>query len=289
MAPGQEDLSRGLRAAARRAASGAAGLPVDLHVLSADRGRAVFLASGARVDLVVKAYDDAPALAHEVRVLDLARGLGVPVPDVLAFEPGPPGVTVMTRLRGSPLTPAMGEAAAVEAGAALRRLHELRADPPYGGGQHRWDEFVVGWSRREADACARLGILSPAESSAAVARVSSARDLLTGRPTGLAHGDLQPDHVLVESGHLTGLIDFVDAKPGDGLLDVAVLTLWDRALTAPLLRGLGLAADADTALLLDRYRLVRHLAAAAWLLDRGHATAAARHAEAVRFRVRGGA
>jgi aminoglycoside phosphotransferase (APT) family kinase protein len=253
-----------------------------LRPLAAERGRAVFAAAGPGIDVVAKAYRDAPALAHEVRVLDRVRGRGVPAPEVLAFEPGPPAVVVMTRLRGRPLASAMGDAPAVEAGAALRRVHELAAAPPYSGGQHRWEEFVVWWAVREAAACERLGILSAAEAAAAASRISTARDPLAGRPTVLIHGDLQPDHVLVESGRLAGLIDFVDAQPGDGLLDVAVLTLRDEALTGPVLRGLGLAADATTRLLLDRYRLLRHLAAAAWLHERAHTAESARHAAAVR-------
>jgi len=262
-----------------------AGERAGLTPLGTQRGRAVFAAVAAGIDVVAKAYHDAPALAHEARVLDLARGRGAPVPEVLAFDPGPPAVIVMTRLPGDPLASAMGEAPAVEAGAALRRVHELRAAPPYSGGQHRWEEFVVSWAERESAACARLGILSPVEAAAAAARISTARDLLAARPTVLIHGDLQQDHVLVASGRLAGLIDFVDAQPGDGLLDVAVLTLWDEALTAPVLRGLGLAADATTAPLLDRYRLLRHLAAASWLRERGHGAEAERHAAAARVRL----
>lgn len=52
----------------------------------------------------------------------------------------------------------------------------------------------------------------------------------------------------------------MDAQPGDPLLDVAVLTLEDEALAGPVLRGLGLPADPATALLLDRYRLLRRRA-----------------------------
>ena len=259
-----------------------AGDRAGLRSLAAERGRAVYAAAGAGIEVVVKAYEHAPALAHEVRVLELARGRGAPVPEVLAFEPGPPAVIVMTRLRGGPIASTMGEAPAAEAGAALRLVHDLPAAPPYAGGQHRWEEFVAWWAEREAAACARLGILSPTEAAAAVSRIATARDLLAGRPTALIHGDLQPDHVLVESGRLTGLIDFVDAQPGDGLLDVAVLRLWDEPLTRPVLRGLGLAADRTAARLLDRYRLLRHLAAAAWLRERGRAPASARHAAAVR-------
>jgi aminoglycoside phosphotransferase (APT) family kinase protein len=85
-----------------------------------------------------------------------------------------------------------------------------------------------------------------------------------------------------EGGRLAGLIDFADARPGDGLVDVAVLTLWDEALAAPVLRGLGLEADEATAHLLGGYRLLRHLASAAWLRDRGHAAESARHVAAVR-------
>ena len=259
-----------------------AGERAGLQQRATGRGRAGFAGTGPGVEMVVKAYEDAPALAHEVGVLGLARDRGAPVPEVLAFEPGPPAVVVMTRLPGRPLTSAMGDGPAVEVGAALRVVHGLPAAPPYSGGQHRWDEFVAWSAQREAAACARLEILSSTQAAAAADLLGEARDLLAGRPTVLIHGDLQADHVLVEDGRLSGLIDFVDAQPGDGLLDVAVLTLWDEALAGPVLHGLGLAADGATAELLDRYRVLRHLAAAAWLLERGYAAESARHADAVR-------
>jgi hygromycin-B 4-O-kinase len=42
----------------------------------------------------------------------------------------------------------------------------------------------------------------------------------------LVHGDFGFDNVLVEDGHVTGVIDWQNARFGDGLYDVAWLDFW---------------------------------------------------------------
>jgi aminoglycoside phosphotransferase (APT) family kinase protein len=258
---------------------------VILKALSVGPGRETFSATSPSGELVVKVYAEGYRLRREVEVIELARAIGLPAPEVLNFVAGPPAVIVMRKLAGHPLASGMGDEPAVEAGAAIRRFHDLGASPPYSGGHLRWDEFVFWWAKREAQICEQAGLLTNPEAVTAFAVISSARDQLRDRPTVLMHGDLQREHVLVEDGHLSGLIDFVDAQPGDGMIDLAVLTLWDEALTEPLLRGYGLVMDGEVEVLLARYRLLRHLAGAAWLADRNRLVEAGSHITKVRLAI----
>src|SRR6266704_3398534 len=97
------------------------------------------------------------------------------------------------------------------------------------------------------------------------------KSLLAQRPVVLLHGDLQTAHILVDpqTEKVLAFLDFADAQPGDPLLDIAVLTLWDPGLTDFLLEGYsGMANTEETKQLLSLYRLLRHLAEIPWLLER---------------------
>src|SRR6266849_4494976 len=72
------------------------------------------------------------------------------------------------------------------------------------------------------------------------------------------------------------------AQPGDPLLDIAVVTLWDHGLTDLLLKGYScIANNEETKQLLSLYRLLRHLAEIPWLLERGFKELAARNIRAL--------
>ena len=88
--------------------------------------------------------------------------------------------------------------------------------------------------------------------------------------------------------HITGwedtFLDFADAQPGDPLLDIAVLTLWDQKLTDFFLEGYsGIKNNEETQQLLSLYRLVRHLAEIPWLLEREFKELAARNIMAITY------
>ena len=101
----------------------------------------------------------------------------------------------------------------------------------------------------------------------------------------LLHGDLQTAHILIDpqTEHVLAFLDFADAQPGDPLLDIAVLTLWDHGLTDFLLEGYGgIAGNEETQQLISLYRLLRHLAEIPWLLERGFKALAERNIMALR-------
>ena len=111
------------------------------------------------------------------------------------------------------------------------------------------------------------------------------KSLLAQRPVVLLHGDLQTDHILVDAQteKVLAFLDFADAQPGDPLLDIAVLTLWDKGLTDLFLEGyIGIENNEETRQLLSLYRLLRHLAEIPWLLERGFKEYAERDIIAVR-------
>lgn len=132
----QVDLHTHLKAA--RLALGHAGLDADrLVVLAAVQERATFRAGRA----VVKVDSDARRLKHELAMMTAARGVGVPVPGVIAFERGSPAVLVMQHMPGEALRPAHGPEPVREVGRLLRRLHSLPAPR-----EAAWDLHLCAWT-----------------------------------------------------------------------------------------------------------------------------------------------
>ncbi|GHO70090.1 hypothetical protein KSC_089820 [Ktedonobacter sp. SOSP1-52] len=231
--------------------------------------RAIFLAEEARI--ILKVYSDVRALRCDYKVAQQAASAGLPTPKILNFEAGPPAVFAMRQVIGVPLSSHYPDAAR-EAGVYLRCLHGLGAQPPFSGGQQHWEEFILWWGNLEIEHACLSGVLDEGQARRLRERFERQRPLLAQRPIGLLHGDLQDEHILLDpqSQKVLAFLDFIDAQPGDPLLDIAVLTLWDHALTAPFLEGYGsIANNAETQHLLAHYRLLRLLGSITWLLNRG--------------------
>jgi aminoglycoside phosphotransferase (APT) family kinase protein len=176
----------------------------------------------------------------------------------------------MRRVVGQPLG-ARHTAAAREAGAYLARFHRLGAQPPFTSGQVRWEDHmcsVTEWILADLEP---RGIFDPAHIARFRRYYAAKQGRFARRPIELLHGDMQPDHVMVDEPgeRVVAFLDFADAQPGDPLFDLAVLTLTDDALVAPLLAGYAaIPDDAETRELLAAYRLLRRLGSISWLLDR---------------------
>lgn len=276
-----------LESPARRVLADLTGASEPLRARYLQPDRAVYLAEGAGI--VLKVYAEADLLRRDWEATGAARAAGVPTAEPLAFVPGPPAVYAMRHVAGRPLSSRDG-AAAREAGAALARFHRLGAKPPFATGALRWDEQVLAWAGRDLAGLGRSGVLAGDEIAALWGRFVAARDRFAARPVALLHGDLQPVHVLVAArgGRVVALLDFVDTQPGDPLHDLAVLTLWDAALTAPLLAGYAtIPDDAATRALLADYRLLRQIGEVPWLLERDFAAYADRDIAAIRAALAG--
>ena len=277
---GNSPLVHDLAATARRYLSGIAAGEEEVRTLYLQPDRAVFLA--AQSGIVVKVYAEHDLLRRDWEFARLARSAGLPTAEPLAFDPGPPALFAMRRVFGQPL--GAGHTAAGAAGAFLARFHRLEAQPPFPSGQLRWDDHIAT-SVEYVLADLEPRHIFDARRLTHFRRCFAARQSrLARRPISLLHGDLQPAHVMVDERgeRVVAFLDFADAGPGDPLFDLAVLTLNDETLVAPLLAGYAtIPDDAETRELIATYRLLRHLGSIPWLLDRNFDQNAARSIAAV--------
>jgi aminoglycoside phosphotransferase (APT) family kinase protein len=258
------------------------GADEPLRALYLQPDRAVFLAEHSGI--VLKAYADGDLLHRDWQAMQAARSADVPTPEPLAFSPGPPAVIAMRQVIGQLLSSAHPHAAR-EAGMFLERFHRIGALPPFTTGDLTWDGHISAWIERELANLARLEAIAASEIGRLRVRFARLRATLASRPIALLHGDLQPDHVLVDERgeQVVAFLDFADAQPGDPLLDIAVLTLWDEALTQPILAGYsGLPDNLESRDLIAEYRLLRHISEIPWLLERGYTECANRNLNAIR-------
>lgn len=233
----------------------------------------------------------ARALAVEHHLL--ARlDLGVLIPRHQRCFPGP--WVLATRLRGAPGdgVHAPSDALGVALGRVLARLHAV-TDAPVPVDRRTWDpRRYRGVVARELAAVAGrdgppdellqgLG-LDPAQ-AAPIAAWWRTPPPPPGPATTLVHGDLDPEHLLVDGDALVGVIDWTDARIADPARDLAAVLSWG---------GPGLfaaAASAYPVATLDRgaaarvVELSRLCSIDAWFSTRGgplHGSAAARLAHA---------
>lgn len=201
---------------------------------------------------------DQAATDREVEAMAAAP---VPTPEVLWRRPP---VLALAALPGSAIarlgvpSTASSEAWAA-AGAAVRRLHD--APPP-------------PWTGRDLDAdAARLdeecGWLL-AHDVLPVDLVTRNREVASAalRPVEpvFMHGDLHVAHVFVEGGEVTGILDWTEAGRGDGLYDLACLTLGHPDHLGDVVAGYGKDVDLDV---VRGWWSLRCLTSIRWLFEHG--------------------
>jgi aminoglycoside phosphotransferase (APT) family kinase protein len=275
-------VNQELEVAAKRTLTHIAGSEDTLKPLYLQPDRALFLAEN--LGIIFKVYMTGKALQREYAIAQEAGAIGVPIPEMLGFEAGPPAVLAMKQVIGRPLS-SRYPCAAKEAGRYLQRFHTIGAHPPFSGGHQQWAAFISWWVQEETEKVKRLEVLDPFQMSKLQEQLAHLLPLLAQRPIVLLHGDLQTAHILVDpqTEHVLAFLDFADAQAGDPLLDIAVVTLWDHGLTDFLLEGYsGIAGNEETQQLLSLYRLSRHLAEIPWLLERGFKALAERNIMALR-------
>jgi aminoglycoside phosphotransferase (APT) family kinase protein len=166
-------------------------------------------------------------LATETAVLaELAPTFPVPVPR-FELTRGAQGVAYR-KLHGDPLTPARGTASiATELGAALKALHAFPISRAIelGAKDLRGERFRahyrdVRWPQFRD----RVLPLLASDEREQAARWADAylEDRVAFRPA-LVHRDLGPEHVLVQDGRVSGVIDWADARIADPAIDFAWL------------------------------------------------------------------
>lgn len=80
------------------------------------------------------------------------------------------------------------------------------------------------------------------------------------------HGDFQVAHVFVDGDSVTGILDWSDARQGDGLFDLATLTLGHPEHLDDVVAGYGTDVDLDV---IRAWWSLRSLRAIRWLVDHG--------------------
>jgi aminoglycoside phosphotransferase (APT) family kinase protein len=252
-----------------------------LQVIWTTEARAILLQEEPVPALFIKVYQEVTPLEREVATMERALAAGIPVAKRLTFHTGPPAVLITKRVGGIPLTSAY-PLAAEATGRLLRRFHALGARPPFVDGQRSWSVFIRNWADREIATMVARRAISLGDGQR-LHRHFAARDtVLSARPCALIHADLQAEHVLIDpvTQRVNALLDFVDTQPGDPLIDIAVLSLWDTGLARAVLAGYDARGNAQTDLL-RTYRVLRHLGAANWLTTHGVPAEATRHEHAV--------
>lgn len=224
-----------------------------------DRGHhpRVVLKSGPRAEVAAEAWTCERLLER-----------GVPVPRVLAadLDGGALGAPhlVMAFVDGEPT---LDDAVVREAGAQLRRVHEvhlqgwgpLEVAGSSARGRHDSWAAAVDAALDGLDELVRAELLDQGQAEA----VRSAAQAVRGYdgPAALLHHDLKRAHLFGVAGsgasrRLAAVIDWGDATAGDPAADLARLSMAGPAATAAFLDGYGLPLTDHLADRLARYRLV---------------------------------
>jgi aminoglycoside phosphotransferase (APT) family kinase protein len=275
-------VNQDLELAAKRTLTHFTGLEDTLKSLYLQPDRALFLSESLQI--VLKVYVASNALQYEHDIAQTVESIGVPIPKIIGFEAGQPAVFAMKQVIGQPLS-SHHKSAAKEAGKYIQRFHSISAHPPFAGGQKHWDDFIFWWVNDEIEKVKRFDVLDNIQIIKLQEKFDHLKPLLAQRPIVLLHGDLQTEHILVDSHteKVLAFLDFADAQPGDPLFDIAVVTLWDHGLTDLLLEEYSsIENNEETKQLLSLYRLLRHLAEIPWLLDRGFKKFAERNITAIK-------
>jgi aminoglycoside phosphotransferase (APT) family kinase protein len=227
----------------------------EVEVVVAHRERAtlrvgeVFLkidADQARTDVEVEAMAMAP----------------IPTPKILWRKPP---VLALAALRGRALghlgDPSTASSAAWRAaGAAVRTLHDAPLPPWPGRSIDDLGSRLAG----ESEWLIANDVL-PADVVARNRRLAETA-LRPWRPV-FIHGDLQVDHVFVAGDEITGVVDWSEASQGDGLFDLATLTLGHSEHLADVIAGYGTEVDVN---LIRAWWSLRCLSNIRWLVEHGY-------------------
>jgi aminoglycoside phosphotransferase len=227
----------------------------QVQVVVAHRDRATLRVG----DVFLKIDADQARTDVEVQAMGIAP---VPTPQILWRRPP---VLALAALPGQALgrleQPSTASRAAwVAAGASIRRLHDAPLTPRPGPGL---DELASELAE-ECDWLVANDVL-PAD---VVTRNRRLAETALRPWTGVfIHGDLQITHVFVEGDEVTGILDWSEASEGDGLYDLATLTLAHEEHLDDVIAGYGADVDLDV---IRAWWSFRSLTAIRWLTENGY-------------------
>src|SRR3954447_26960085 len=188
----------------------------------------------------------------------------VPLPNPQILWRRPP-VLALAALRGTALghlgEPSTASSASwAAAGAAARALHDA-PPPPWPG--RSLDEL----GSRLAAECEWLVANDVLPVDVVTRNRRLAETVLRPWPEVFIHGDLQLTHVFVEDDEVTGILDWSEASRGDGLYDLATLTLAHEENLEDVIAGYGADVDLE---LIRAWWSFRSLIAIRWLAQNGY-------------------
>jgi len=212
-----------------------------------------------RVGAVFLKVDAHPSRAeHEVMAM---RAAPVPTPRVLWQEPPALALAALTgtalgRL-GEPST--ASPAAWAAAGAAVRTLHEAPLPP--------WTGRDLGEQASTLEtSCAWLLANDVVPAELVTRNRELAEAALRPYEPVFMHGDLQVAHVFVDGDEVTGVLDWSEAGRGDGMYDLAILTLGHPEHLDDVVSGYGADVDLDA---IRGWWSLRSLTSIRWLVEHG--------------------
>lgn len=210
-------------------------------------------------DTFLKVDADQSRIDVEVEAIRLAP---VSTPEILWQKPS---VLALRALRGRALgrlgepSPAAPEAWAA-VGAAIRTLHGAPL-PPWPG------KSVDHLAARLAAECRWLVANNVLPLDLVERNRRLAETVLRPWTPVFIHGDLHIEHVFVDGGEVTGIIDWSEAGQGDALFDLASLTLANEEHLEAVIAGYDLDVDRD---LIRAWWSWRCLVVVRWLFENGY-------------------
>jgi len=210
-------------------------------------------------DMFLKIDADQARTDAEVQAMALA-----PVPTAEILWRRPP-VLALAALPGRALgrldEPSTESPAAwAAAGASLRTLHAAPLPPRPG-------PSLENRASRLALECEWLVAHDVVPVDVVTHNRRLAETALRVRPAVFVHGDLQITHVFVDDDVVTGILDWSEASQGDGLYDLATLTLAHEEHLDDVLAGYGAEVDRE---LIRAWWVYRSLIAIRWLAENGY-------------------
>ena len=210
-------------------------------------------------DVFLKIDTDQVRTDVEVQAMAMAP---VPTPEILWRRPP---VLALAALPGQALgrlqEPSTASPAAwAAAGASIRTVHDAPLPPRPGPSL---DELAS----RLADECDWLVANDVLPVDVVTRNRRLAETVLRPWTEVFIHGDLQITHVFVEDDEVTGIIDWSEASQGDGLYDLATLTLAHEEHLDDVIAGYGADVDLD---LIRAWWSFRSLIAIRWLAENGY-------------------
>jgi aminoglycoside phosphotransferase (APT) family kinase protein len=226
----------------------------EVRVIVAHRERATLRVG----DVFLKIDVDQAHIDVEVKAMALAP---VPTPEVLWRKPH---VLALAALTGTALgrlgEPSIASAAAwAAAGSAVRMLHNAPLPS--------WPSGRLDASASHLDEeCAWLVTSGTLPADLVTRNRQVAEAAFRPWTPAFTHGDLQIDHVFVDGDKITGVLDWSEAGQGDGLYDLATLTLGHEEHLGDVVAGYGTDVDLDV---IRGWWSLRCLSNIRWLTEHG--------------------